>query len=241
VTARRKVARNPFFLSSPRGARFAISTTGAEPAIGGLLFVHPFAEEMNKSRRMGALAAEAFAARGWLVLQIDLAGCGDSAGDFGDVDWQWWIDDVSLAWTWLRERCTGPLGIWTLRAGCLVAADWLAQSTERPPLLLWQPVVNGQQHLTQFLRLKSASEMLTSAGSKGAVARVRADLDAGTSVEVAGYRLSPGLAAGLGGATLRLPERYSAPLAVLEVASAAHAELSPAIASLAARWRDAGV
>jgi exosortase A-associated hydrolase 2 len=241
VTSKTKVARNPFFLSCPRGARFAVATQGAAPPKGGMLFLHPFAEEMNKSRRMVTLAAEAFAARGWLVLQIDLAGCGDSAGDFGDVDWQWWIDDAALAWSWLRERCSTPLCIWSLRAGCLVVADWLARTEERPPLLLWQPVVNGQQHLTHFLRLKSASEMLTASGTKGALARVRADLDAGSAVEVAGYRLSPALAKGLGAATLRLPERFGAAVAVLEASSAEGAESSPAVASLAARWREEGI
>src|SRR5690606_27532247 len=96
LTLRRRV----FHLDTGRGKRFALLTSPAASApIGGLLFLHPFAEEMNKSRRMVALAARAFASAGWAVLQVDLAGCGDSEGDFADADWQTWLDDVSHAWS----------------------------------------------------------------------------------------------------------------------------------------------
>ena len=55
------------------------------PARGGavrarVLYLHPLAEEMNRSRRMAALQARALAAAGCEVLQPDLLGCGDSAG-----------------------------------------------------------------------------------------------------------------------------------------------------------------
>jgi alpha/beta superfamily hydrolase len=39
---------------------------------------------MNKARRMAALQARALAALGYGVLLLDLHGCGDSSGDFGD-------------------------------------------------------------------------------------------------------------------------------------------------------------
>jgi alpha/beta superfamily hydrolase len=42
------------------------------------------AEELNKSRHVAAAQARAFAAAGYSVLQIDLYGCGDSSGDFGE-------------------------------------------------------------------------------------------------------------------------------------------------------------
>jgi len=54
-------------------------------ALGSVLYGHPFAEEMNKSRRMAGLQARALARAGYDVLQIDLRGCGGSSGDFGDA------------------------------------------------------------------------------------------------------------------------------------------------------------
>src|SRR5690606_9944848 len=101
------------------------------PPVGGVLHVHPFAEELNKSRRMAALAARAFAQRGWVVLQMDLLGCGDSAGDFRDASWAGWLDDLSLAWALLATLCAAPTVVWTVRAGSLLAADWLASHEGR--------------------------------------------------------------------------------------------------------------
>ena len=77
------MAFEAFFLPAGREQRFCI-LHGAEsgiPVRGALVYVHPFAEEMNKARRMAALQARAMAAAGYAVLQIDLYGCGDSAGD----------------------------------------------------------------------------------------------------------------------------------------------------------------
>ena len=69
------------------------------------------------------MQARALAASGCEVLQIDLCGCGDSSGDFGDASWQDWLDDVVAAHAWLRAHSDAPLTLWGLRAGCLLAAD----------------------------------------------------------------------------------------------------------------------
>lgn len=110
-----------FFLPVGSGQRFAIF----HPAQGGtarglVAYVHPFAEEMNKSRRMAALQAKALAAHGYAVLQLDLLGCGDSSGDFGDASWQAWVDDVVLACQWLRRQGDAPCGC----GGCAPVACW---------------------------------------------------------------------------------------------------------------------
>ena len=74
----------PFFLRFTAGNRFCLLHATDRRAVGAVLYVHPLAEEMNKSRRMAALQARALAASGWVVLQVDLFGCGDSDGDFGN-------------------------------------------------------------------------------------------------------------------------------------------------------------
>ena len=68
-----------------------------------MVYIHPFAEEMNKARRMAALQSRALAAAGFDVLQIDLLGCGDSSGDFGDATWNDWVNDVVHGCRWLRH------------------------------------------------------------------------------------------------------------------------------------------
>ena len=46
---------------------------------------------------------------------MDLFGCGDSEGDFGEADWQQWLADVVGAAAWLREQTGSAPSLWGLR------------------------------------------------------------------------------------------------------------------------------
>jgi exosortase A-associated hydrolase 2 len=203
-----------------------------------MVYVHPFAEEMNKARRMAALQSRAFAEAGYAVLQIDLLGCGDSSGDFGDATWEDWIEDVVEASRWMSQRYPRPLWLWGLRAGCLLVSEAARRSDTASDLLFWQPIPAGKTTLQQFLRLKAASEM-ADAQSKGLIARLRARLDAGEAVEIAGYRLSSALATGLEGASLAPP---SDPRRIvwIEVSTQEGATLRPGSAAIVEHWNLAG-
>ena len=170
-------AVDTFFLDAraPGGRRFCVFHPPGGNERGAVLYVHPFAEEMNKSRRMAALQSRALAARGFAVLQIDLLGCGDSSGDFVDATWTAWTDDVVDAAAWLRRRCGGPLWLWGLRAGCLLAADAARRIDSEINFLFWQPATSGKLRLQQFLRLKAASDMIDGE-AKGAMQALRAEL-----------------------------------------------------------------
>lgn len=237
----RKPRREAFYLpGSIQGGRFCLLTHATNP-VGTLVFVHPFAEEMNKSRRMVALAVEAFAARGWSTLQVDLTGCGDSGGAFADASWAAWIQDCGDACAWVETHLKLPLALWGMRSGALVLADLLRSEAIAAPLLLWQPVGNGRQHLTQFLRLKAAAEMLADADAKASMEAARAALKAGEVVHVAGYGLPAALASGLEAATLGLPSGYAGPVVAFEVGSAEREGVSPALQILIDRWQGSGI
>ena len=188
-----------FFLPLDRGSRSCLLHVPSRdaPVSGSILYVHPFAEEMNKSRRLVAMQARALSAAGWTVLQMDLYGCGDSAGDFADADWSIWLSDVVAGANWLRKRTGSPPAMWGLRAGCLLISQAATQMDKAPDLLLWQPVLSGQQYLNQFLRLKVAGRLFEAeSGDRIGTAELREKLLQGEAVEVAGYTLSPGLASG---------------------------------------------
>ena len=234
------MAFEAFFLSAETGRRFCLLHTveSSIPLQGAVVYVHPFAEEMNKARRMAALQSRALAAAGYAVLQIDLHGCGDSSGDFGDASWQDWVGDALLACDWLGRRIEAALWLWGLRTGCLVAAEAARQNAAIGGLLFWQPVLSGKRHLRQFLRLKSAGGT-RSGGGAGATDRLRADLARGIPVEIAGYTLSPGLASGLESAELVLPVR-AVRVEWLEVAGTENGGLSPVAAECLGKWRGQG-
>ncbi|WP_405242496.1 hydrolase 2, exosortase A system-associated [Lentisalinibacter salinarum] len=241
MTARPGTIPEPFFADTASGRRFAVVNRPADTPRGSVLFVPPFAEEMNKSRRMAALTASALAEDGWLVLRFDPSGCGDSDGEFADATWQGWLDDVDFWVKWLRAQKDAPLLLWAVRAGALLAAAWLRRTGESLPLLLWQPVGNGQRHLTQFLRLRAAAEMMDSRQTKGVVSQLWETLASGAFVTVAGYTLNAALANPMSEAQLTLPDEYRARVSLLEISGAETPSLSPATGMIVQKWRDAGV
>lgn len=226
-----------FFLPAGAEQRLCIHHAPQGPERARVLYLHPFAEEMNKSRRMAALASRALAQSGCRVLQIDLRGCGDSSADFGDAGWADWQADARRGLDWLAAQGDAgtPLWIWGLRAGCLLAAaDW-----GRPvDYLFWQPMASGKLALQQFLRLKLAAEMASGAG-KGLMEQMKAELAAGRPVEIAGYRLGPALASGLETARLA-PAGPAGRVAWLELSSREDATLTPVSEQAIQGWRDAG-
>jgi exosortase A-associated hydrolase 2 len=231
-----------FFLPSgarARGQRLCLhhSPQGSEVR-GAVVYVHPFADEMNKSRRIAALQSRALARSGHAVLQIDLLGCGDSSGNFGDAAWADWVEDVITAARWMRERHSAPLWIWGLRAGCLLAADAAPCIGGGCHFLFWQPATSGKVLLQQFLRLRIASEMLDRKAG-GRVEELRSQLAAGRSIEIAGYRIGAPLARGLEKASLEAPAD-AAQVVWLEVSTREEATLSPASVTVVQRWQDAG-
>ena len=64
MVAAEQTAPRPIFIDSPSGRLFGVyCAPGASTRRrGAVLYVPPFAEEMNRSRRMVALQARAFAA-----------------------------------------------------------------------------------------------------------------------------------------------------------------------------------
>ncbi len=226
--------RDVFFLGDGEDARFCLVTHASTPQPrGALLFVHPFAEEMNRSRGMVTLAVQAFAAEGWTVLQMDLHGCGDSAGDFGDASWAGWLSDLDRAHQWLQQQGPQPVALWTLRAGALLASDWLDSRSLSMPWLNWQPVFNGAQYLTQFLRIRLGADLAASNQASQAISGLRNSLQAGEAVSVAGYWLNASLAQGLESASLRWPSSAAGgSMTLLEVGSGD----APALTPVATTW-----
>jgi exosortase A-associated hydrolase 2 len=186
---------DPFFLDGPRGPLFCLylMPVRTDP-LGSILYIHPFAEEMHKSRRMVALQSRAFALAGYAVLQVDLTGCGDSVGDFGNAHWGAWKDDVRLAHTWLEKQGVNPIALWGLRTGASLAAEMARELDGISCLILWQPIINGELFLNQFLRIKLASEMLSDGQAQSSTKALYAQLKAGEEVEVGGYSLAPEMA-----------------------------------------------
>lgn len=232
--------REAFFLQVEVGQRFCVlHLPDAKQVLqGAIVYLHPFAEEMNRSRRPVAEQSTAFANAGYAVLQVDLYGCGDSSGDFGDATWAAWVEDGRRACEFLAQRCPAPLWLWGLRSGALLAGEVARRIDCSASLLLWQPWLSGKQGLQQFLRIGMAAELLDG-NHKAAADRLRDRLKRGESIEVSGYELSSAMARGMEKAEL-LPPGPGARFEWLEFSTRPEAELSPGAKSMIERWQTAG-
>jgi len=232
----------PFFLDAAPGRRFCLFYPPLGACRGAVLYVHPFAEEMNRARRMAALQARALAQQGYGVLQLDLHGCGDSGGDFGDARWTTWLDDLARGAAWLHARLGQPLTLWGLRLGALLALDF-ARTAAHPPqaLLLWQPVLKGSSYLTQFLRLKMAASLQGGDDAQPGTDALRRMLNDGQTLEIAGYDLSPELAAALDALDPLEAMTPPCPVHWFEALSGAGRQLPAGAMRAADAWRARGV
>ena len=195
----------PFCLRGANGPLMAIYyAPGVAPCpVGDLLFVPPFAEEMNRCRAMVALQARALSRIGVGTLVLDPFGTGDSAGDFSEGSWDSWRDDLQRGIEWLRSRANGCHALWGVRLGAVMAAELAAQDSAIDRLLLWQPVAHGKNYFTQFLRIRIAAEMQVRDGIK-TTDELRKRAAAGEAIEVSGYRIGSDLARQLD--QVRLPD-----------------------------------
>jgi exosortase A-associated hydrolase 2 len=153
-----------------------------------------------------------------------------------------WLDDIAAAADWLDAQGGAVSCLWGLRLGALLAAQAAARQPARfKRLLLWQPVIDGKAMLTQFLRIRVAAAM-AEGGAAEKTEDLRAQLAGGSSVEIAGYELSAGLAQAIDGMRIdRLGLAPDARVNWLDVAAEASDRLLPAGERVAEGWRQAGM
>lgn len=220
----------PLFIDIAGRKLFCLRFSPARSVRRRVLIVPPFAEEMNKCRRLLADTGRALSRLGCEVLLPDLSGTGDSAGGFGEATWSnWSMDVVGLSrWLELSTPEAAP-SVLTVRSGALLLSNKGVVSNAR--VVAWQPVVDGARLLQQFLRLRVMAEKFS--GKPASVSGLMQRLHEGRSVEVAGYTVSSELANGLETARFDASTlEWAARVTVFEFGSGGHDALSPPITKL---------
>ena len=225
---------NPAFIDGPRGRLFTV-LHAAERPLWSVLWLPPFGEEMNRSRRMATLLGHALAAEGGALLVLDPFGTGDSAGRLEEATWDGWRADAHAALDWLRAEGLAPRAAGGLRTGAVLALD-LAVAAQLAHAVLWQPVTRGDLFLTQLLRVRVAAGLGEDGGGE-TVKDLRARLAAGETVEVAGYPLTPAMASALEAIAVKdMGAGYRGTIDLLQVSADPHAPAPQGIGSLVDGW-----
>jgi dienelactone hydrolase len=206
----------------------------------GFVLSHPFGEEKLWSHRVFVSVARALAARGHSVLRFDYMGSGDSSGMTPATDLSTHLADLRAAIAALRARrgSDGPVGLLGLRLGATFAALAAEEGACDGPLVLWDPILDGDAYFLELLR----SNLSTQLAVYGKVQETREVLQekirGGTSVNVDGYEIGKALFESCARADLLQPvaRRHSGPALVVQIAANDKAKAREDLAALAQHY-----
>lgn len=178
---------------------FALQFRPADMPRAHVVYLPPFAEEMNRCRALVAEQARLFARAGLSCTLLDFYGTGESQGELVDATLPIWRQNIDDLIAELLDQHQCPVYLWGCRLGGLLALDYLGwRPGAASEVLLWQPVASGSAFVNQMLRQRTASLMQKGEQSESTAAMKR-QLAAGDAFEVAGYRLGGELLSAIDG------------------------------------------
>ncbi|HOG49329.1 MAG TPA: hypothetical protein PKY10_01925 [Lentisphaeria bacterium] len=129
-----------------------------------LVVCEPFGEEKRCAFRMFVRLAWQLADLSIATLRFDLSGTGDSSGDHAEATWQQWQEETIAA----LQAAPGLTGarqavILGARAGALLAAP--AAASSKAPVILAEPILTGEDMVTDLERRQKIKDMMTGAAS----------------------------------------------------------------------------
>lgn len=197
----------PFFFANGSCRLFGmLHEAENDSPVNGYVFCYPFAEERLWAHRVYVDFARELSRRGDPVLRFDYTGNGDSEGNFEDADVETWLSDIDCAIRMLKKMVPGldEVGLIGLRFGATLAA-LAAERNEAARLILWDPIIDGNQYMQEILR----SNLMTQAAIFKEIQRDRRmlvqELMEGKTVNADGYEIGRRMYEGI--SEIRLNER----------------------------------
>lgn len=195
----------PFFIPGLDRRLYAVLFRPESPrASAGIVVCPPFADEALHAHRTLVEFCRLLAATGVPALYFDYLGTGDSEGAFEESSLATYLEDIGIATRFLRDRGeVHQCGLLGLRLGATLAIQAAGKEPALSPLILWAPLADPSAYFRTFLRRRLFTEMTTLGRAVTTLESLRRALDAGQSVDVQGYEISPAMArdfATLGGA-----------------------------------------
>jgi alpha/beta superfamily hydrolase len=160
---------NPFFFGTSERRLFGLYTPGhaREAAPRAVVLCYPWGQEYLRSHRSMRHLATLLNRRGVHVLRFDYFGTGDSAGESGEGEPAGWESDIETAVEELKDTAgVSAVGLVGLRLGATLAAAVAARRHDIDTLVLWDPIVTGDEYLQEIARLSGEGSPGTPAPSR---------------------------------------------------------------------------
>jgi len=205
------------------------------------VFCHPFAEEKLWSHRVYVSFARELARRGHAVLRFDLAGNGDSDGDFKNCSVEAALRDLGAAIETAKGLTGGNhVALLGLRFGATLAALAAEERSDVRALLLWAPVVDGDRYAQDLLRVNLATQMAVYKEIRHDRAALVEHMRSGETVNVDGYPIGYQLYRQMVAVALaRAPRRFAFPTLIVHIDRVAAAREPGELQHLARQYRHA--
>lgn len=119
----------------------------------GVVLCYPFGQEYMRAHRAFRQLATTLAEKGLHVLRFDYRGTGDSSGDSKGVTAAEWMEDIEYAIQELKDMAgLQKVTLVGLRLGGLLAGTVAERQEKISGLVLWDPIVTGNDYAEQIRR-----------------------------------------------------------------------------------------
>lgn len=150
---------NQFFFGSAERPLYGVHH---EPSVRpsrktAILLAYPFGREYMRCHRALVRLCDRFAADGYHCLRFDYHGTGDSAGASGEGNAEEWVANTRAAAAELRELSgADSVCLVGVRLGAAIAMLAAAAEPAVSGVVLWDPVVRGDDYIDSLEALHSA-------------------------------------------------------------------------------------
>lgn len=186
------MTETPFFFDGGTEQLFGVLHRCESVKGTGFVFCHPFMEEKLWAHRVFVHMARKLATRGYPVLRFDCRGNGDSDGEFSTTTMADYLADIGTAIGELhhQEPNVQHIGLLGLRLGASFSLQAARQHGLDGPLVLWEPITNGDRYSQEILRSNLTAQMAVHGKVQVTREQLVENMQNGDPVDVEGYEFS---------------------------------------------------